>query len=176
MNQLFILLLLFLVTTSYGQALTSDTTPKVVQVNTNKALKPAYFVDGKFATGLLIDPQLIDSMNVVKGEVQIDNHKYQGQIFIRTKTAIGDRLISLTALKDKYTAFKNQPAIFLVNGKMVTENYDTYVVDESYLVQINVDTATENIPVGVIELLTKNNQNTEKPGEMRIRGGAVAVN
>lgn len=176
MKQLFILMFLFLATISYGQALTTDTTPKVVQVKISNAPQPAFFVNGKFASGLLIDPQLIDSIKVVNGEVQMDNQKYKGQVYIQTKTAIGLRLISLTAVKDKYTEFKNKPVIFLVDGKIVKEDYDNYVVDESYVLQINVDTVnnpTEKIDLGVIELLTKTAANIKKSKEIRIRGGEV---
>lgn len=177
MRQSFIVSILFLATSSYGQAVASDTTGKVVPVKkASKALQPAYYVDGTFVSGVMVDPQSIASINVVNGEVQLDNRTYKGQVYIKTKPHEGFRFTSLSAIKDKYTEFKNKPVIFIVDGEIVKGDYDKYVVDESYVLQINIDTvsnSTEKIDLGVIELVTKSDANLKKAKEIRIRGGAV---
>ena len=180
MRQLFILSLLLLTISSYSQAPASDTANKAVRIRkANPALQPAYYVDGKFASGLIVDPQLVDSINVVSGEVQLNNHTYNGRVYINTKSHSAARLISLTAVKDKYAEFKNKPVIVIVDGKIVKVDYDKYVVDESYVLQITVDRVnnpTENIDLGVIELLSKSDANIKKSKEIRIRGGGGPAN
>jgi hypothetical protein len=179
MRQLFIVFIV-LATSSYGQSLTIDTTSKLVHVvKAKNASQPAFFVDGKFASGVILDPHLIDKINVVNGEVELGNHKYNGQVYISTKTHNSSRLISLTMLKEKYTEFKNKLVIFLVDENIVKVDYDKYVVDESYVLQIKVDTVlnpTASIDLAVIELLTKSDANIQKSKEIRIRGGVASNN
>src|SRR5438045_9276099 len=104
-------------------------------------------------------------MYVGNGEVQLGNHTYNGQVYVSTKRHDSHRLISLTAIKDKYTDFKSKPVIFILDGRIVKGDYDKYIVDESYLLQINVDRVnnpTENIDVEDIERLTKSGANIKE--------------
>jgi hypothetical protein len=180
MRQIFILALSLIATASYGQTATDNPTSKIVPVfPVNETLQPAYFVDGKFASGVLLDPQLIYKINVVSGKVQVDNRQYNGQIYITTKTHDGSRLISLTELKNKYTKFKKKPVIFFIDESVVKGDYNKYVVDERYVLQIKVDTVTnptENIDLAIINVHTKSDANIKKSKEIRIRGDAILSN
>ena len=180
MKQAFILPFIVFAITAYGQTVTKDTTLKVVYTNkTNNPLRRAYFINEKFVANLLVDPDFIANINIVKGEIQIDGIKYNGQIFIRTKIDYSPKLITLAALKDKYTDFKNRPVIFAIDGDIVNADYDAYVIDENYVLQIvvdNIKNVKENIDLGLIKLLTKSEGNIKKLKEIRIRGGEVAMN
>jgi hypothetical protein len=179
MKQTFILLHILLATTVYGQTLSKDSTIKVVHASKAvNLLQPAYFINEKFAGRVFLDPNIIESINVVKGETEIDGVKYNGQIFIKTKNDYTPNLISLAALKSKYTDFKNMPVVFSIDGNIVNADYDKYVIDENYVLQIVIDTiknAKENIDLGFIKLVTKTEENIQKSKEIRIRGGEFAL-
>jgi hypothetical protein len=180
MKQILFLFSTLLATAVYGQAETKDSTIKVLYTNkTNNLFQPAYFINGKFVGQFSLDPKFIDDINVVKGEIQIDGIKYIGQIFIKTKSDYNPKLISLAALKDKYTNLKNMPVVFTIDGNIVNADYDKYVIDENYVLQIivdNIKNTKENIDLGLIKLLTKTEENIQKSKEIRIRGGEVTLN
>jgi hypothetical protein len=140
--------------------------------------RASLFCRRKLCKRRYIRPAVNRKINVVKGEVHLDNRKYNGQIYVTTKTHDGSRLISLTELKDKYTEFKNKSVLFFVDESVVKEDYNKYLVDERYVLQIKVDTVnnpTENLDMGIIYVLTKSDANIKKSKEIRIRGGAVAA-
>lgn len=179
MDKFFVLAIMFLATTSYGQNAIKDSTLRVVYTNTlNDNQKPAFFINGNFIVNPFLDPKAIDSINVVKSEIQIDGIKYNGQIYITTKSAYSPKLISLTALKDKYTNLKNKPAAFMIDGNIINADYDKYVIDENYLLQLivdNIENTKQNIHLAIIRLLTRSEENIRRSKEIRIRGGDVAI-
>jgi hypothetical protein len=98
---------------------------------------------------------------------------YYGQIHITTKNSYNPKIISLTELKEKYTNLKSEPTIFIIDGEIITSDYDEYVVDENLLWRIYIDKVEnekENIDLKFIKLLTKSEENLKKPAEIRIRG------
>jgi len=164
------------------KSLASDSSLKVVYTDTTtNTQKPAYFLNDKFVNQTLLttlDPILIESVDVVKDDIQIDNIRYYGQIHIKTKDTYNPKIISLTALKDKYTNLKGKSTIFMINGSIVNNNYDTYLVDENYLLTLTVDkvkNTKENIDVGLIKLLTKSEENIKKSKEIKIRGANLTL-
>jgi hypothetical protein len=173
-------------TSTFGQTpsnkeLEKDTSIKVVYANKESNInKPAYFLNGKFVSETLLgtlDPNQIDSINV-KGNIQIDNIRYSGQIHIKTKSSYAPKLISLTDLKEKYTNLKNKSVVFMIDGIIINDDYDTYMVDESYLLTIIVDkieNTQEKIDLGLIKLLTRSDENIKKSKEIRMRGTEAAL-
>jgi len=160
----------------------SDTNLKVVYANEVGQLnKSAFFINGKFVNETLLgtlNPSQIESINIVKDSIQIDNIRYHGQILIKTKSSYTLKLISLTDLKDKYTNLKSKAVVFMIDGNIINADYDKYMVDESYLLTIIVDkieNTQENIDLGLIKLLTKSDENIKKSKEIRIRGTEVAL-
>lgn len=161
----------------------SDTSLKVIYANNESQInKPAYFLNGKFIGQTLLstlNPIQIESINVVKGTIRIDNIQYYGQINIKTKSSYNPKLISLTDLKDKYTNLKNKSVVFMIDGSIINADYDSCLVDESYLLTIiidNIANSKENINLDIIKLLTKSEENIKKSKEIRIRGTEVATN
>ncbi|MCU7551173.1 hypothetical protein OCK74_18780 [Chitinophagaceae bacterium LB-8] len=165
----------------------NDTGIKVIYVDKIYADKisnmyqPAYFINDKLVSQTLVatlNPGLIESVHVVKGSLQINNREYDGQIHIKTKSLYNPKLISLNALKEKYTNLKGKSAIFMLDGNIVNADYDNYEVDENYLLAIIVDKVEnlkENIHLGLIKILTKSEENIKKMKEIRIRGAEVPI-
>ncbi len=174
------------ITRTFGQTpsnkeLEKDPGLKVVYANKESNInKPAYFLNGKFVSETLLgtlNPNQIESINVVKDNIQIDNIQYSGQIHITTKSSYAPKLISLTHLKEKYTNLKNKSALFMIDGSIINANYDKYMVDENNLLTIIVDkieNTQEKIDLGLIKLLTRSDENIRKSKEIRIRGTEVA--
>lgn len=160
----------------------SDTSLKVVYANKESHInKPAYFINGKLINETLLgtlNPTQIESINVVKDSIQIDDIRYYGQIHIKTKSSYTFKLISLTDLKNKYTNLKNKSVVFIIDGSIINADYDTYMVDENYLLTIIVDkieNTKEKIDLGLIKLLTKSDDNIKRSKEIRIRGTETAL-
>ena len=160
----------------------SDTNLKVVYANKESQInKSAYFLNGKLVNETLLgtlNPIQIESINVVKDSIQINNIQYYGQIHIKLKSSYTLKLISLTDLKDKYTNLKSRSVVFMIDGNIINADYDSYMVDESYLLRIIVDkieNTKENIDLALIKLLTKSAENIKKSKEIRIRGTEVAL-
>ena len=181
MKQLLMLAFILLCSIVQGQITSADSTIKVLYAdNTNSGKKPAFFVNGKFVgNSLPIKPDEIDSVRVIKEDFQFESIKYYGQIHVFTKKGFSPKLISLTALKDKYTNMGGKLVVFTIDGNIINSDYDKYLVDENNLLQIVVDKiviASENFDVGLIKLLTKSEENLKKSKEIIIRGNEVTMN
>jgi len=186
MKTLLILTFAFWSTSTFGQTpsnkeLEKDTSLKVVYANKeSNTNKPAYFLNGQFVSEILLktlNPNQIESINIGKG-IQIDNIRYSGQIHIKTKSSYAPKLISLTDLKEKYTNLKNKSVVFMIDGSIITSDYDRCMVDENYLLTIIVDkieNTQEKIDLGLIKLLTRSDENIKKSKEIRIRGTELAL-
>lgn len=198
MNKLFILLLLFSTTNSFGQTKNvripgiledttkkqeSDTALRIVYVDKKRpAHQPAFFINGKFVnTDPLLNsltPSRIENIEVINGDTLIDNVQYYGKIHIKTKSGYNPKSISLTELKNKYTDLKGKPVIFMIDGNIVNADYDNYVIDENNLLTIIVDkfqNTKEKIDLGLIKLLTKSEENIKNRKNI-IRGTEVTMN
>jgi hypothetical protein len=194
MKQLFIFLLVFAATNSFGQITNGkttgiiladtgknpnrDTTLRVIYVDRNKPERqPAFIINGKYVMNQSfissLDAKWIEHIEVVKGDTLVNNVRYYGQIHIKTRSNYNPKAISLTELKNKYTEFKGNPVIFMIDGDIVNADYDNYVIDENNLLTIIVDkfqNAKDGIELGLIKLLTKSEQNIKKREQIMLRG------
>ncbi|MFL5739884.1 MAG: hypothetical protein ACJ75B_06675 [Flavisolibacter sp.] len=187
MKTLLILTFAIWSTGSFGQtpinkALEKDTSLKVIYANKEGNInKIAFFLNGQLVNQTLLEtlnPNQIESINVVKDDIQIDNIQYSGQIHIKTKAGYIPKLISLNELKEKYTNLKDKLVVFMIDGNVIIADYDKYLVDESYLLTIIVDkieNTQEKIDLGLIKLLTRSDENIKKVKEIRIRGTEGAL-
>lgn len=160
----------------------SDTTLKVSYVKKMHDHRlPAFYLNGRLVNQSFIDtvdPKLIDSINVNKDSLQIGNRKYYGQVHIKTENSYNPKIISLNELKQKHTNLKSEPAIFMVDGEIITSDYDDYVLDENLLWRIFIDKVEndkENINVKFIKVLTKTEENLKKPPVIKIRGTELGL-
>jgi hypothetical protein len=143
--------------------------------------QPAYFIDGKHISETVIrtiNPQLIDSISVVKKEITIEDKKYYGQLYLKMKDNYKPKIISLTDLKTKYTEQSNTPSIFMIDDEIVKSDYCNFFVDENYILKMeiqNIVDEKEHLNVNIIRLITKTKENIEKANEIRIRGVDTAM-
>ena len=138
--------------------------------------KPAYFINGILINeGILrtINPNDIATVNVEKENIEIENVKYYGKLYIVTKSTYKPKFISLNNLKLKYTNLKDNSTIFQIDNEIINANYESYLVDENYILKIIVEkfeNKKEKLNVNFIRLITKTEENIKKSKEIIIRG------
>ncbi|HEY6142972.1 MAG TPA: hypothetical protein VIV55_06000 [Flavobacterium sp.] len=138
--------------------------------------KPLFFLNNKIVNeGILktIIPNSIENIKVEKEEVEIDNKKYYGKIFIETKSNNKPKLISLNNLKLKYTNIKENSTIFLIDNEVINADYEKFLVDQNYILKIEVekiDNKEEKLKLNIVNLITKSEENIRK-SKIRYRGG-----
>lgn len=155
----------------------SDSILQVFYIDKNKSEKEtAFYINGQLVNRFLLtclDPKRIEKVEVKKQELEILGKKYDGQVFIEMKDAYCPRFISLNDLKDKYTKMDQSPVIFFIDDNIVRDNYKGCMVDENYILKIEVekiDNPDENLQLNVVRLITKKEENIRKSKEIRIRG------
>ena len=149
----------------------NDTVIKVVYNNnkiSNNPNPPAIFFNGKLVSYSLlstINPQNITSVNVVKKDTIIDSVKYFGKIMIQGKTPSKYNYMSLNEFKSKYVSSSENVPVFQIDGTIVDDNYDTYLIDEKNILRVIVtpiDNPRQKIKIDFINLLTKSDKNVEE--------------
>ena len=149
----------------------NDTVIKVVYNNnkiSNNPNPPALFFNGKLVSYSLlstINPQNITSVNVVKKDTIIDSVKYFGKIMIQGKTPSKYNYMSLSEFKSKYVSSSENVPVFQIDGTIVDDNYDTYLIDEKNILRVIVtpiDNPRQKIKIDFINLLTKSDKNVEE--------------
>lgn len=138
--------------------------------------KAAYFINGKLTNESVLktlNPNEIENVNVEKGNFEIENVNYKGKLYIVTKSTYKPKLISLNNLKMKYTSIKENSTIFKIDNEIINADYENYVVDENYILKINVEkfeNSQEKLKFNIINLITKTEENIKKSKEIIIRG------
>jgi hypothetical protein len=155
----------------------NDTIIKVFYKNEIKSdKKPAYFINGKLANESIlrsINPNEIETVNIEKENIEIENVKYYGKLYIVTKSTYKPKFISLNNLKLKYTNLKDNSTIFQIDNEIINANYESYLVDENYILKIIVEKfekKKEKLYVNFIRLITKSEENIKKSKEIILRG------
>jgi hypothetical protein len=157
-----------------------DTSLKIIYKNKSETkLSPAFYLNGKFMNYSVfrtLNPKIITNIRVEKQYIEVDSIKYYGKIFIETNKNFKSDYISLTDLKTKYAELKDTPTIFMIDNELINDNYDKYVLDQNYLLRINIETlenSKEGIRFNLIRILTKTEENIKKVNEIRIRGDST---
>jgi hypothetical protein len=155
----------------------NDTIIKVIYKNEIKNdKKPAYFINGKLANESIlrsINPNEIETVNVEKENIEIENVKYYGKLYIVTKSTYKPKFISLNNLKLKYTNIKDNSTIFKIDDELINADYENNLVDENYILKIIVEkfeNKNEKLNINFINLITKSEENIKKSKEIIIRG------
>ncbi|MGV3685612.1 MAG: hypothetical protein ACO1NS_08300 [Daejeonella sp.] len=196
MTKIFLLAIMLCATNAFGQTVpglkrlsenqgvvetsnSNDTTLKVLYIKKSTHKIPAYYINGHRVNEAFvhsINPNMIDGIQIHKENVEIGSVMYYGQVYITTKKHYAPKLISLSKLKAKYNILKGEPAIFILDGEVVTEDFDNFVVDENLLWRIIIDKVeNENINMKFIKLLTNTDENRKKANKINIRGTEVAM-
>lgn len=155
---------------------TIDTIPKVYYINKNKTNREAAIViNGTLANQTVmetLEPTMIDSVHVDKKEFEIDGKKYYGKIKIQMKPGYRPNYITLNALRDKYLSKDHCPVIFFIDEKLVTSDYDDFLVNEKYILKIvveSLDNPDEKLGLNVVRLVTKTEENIRKSKQIILR-------
>jgi hypothetical protein len=154
-----------------------DTLPKIFYVNKNNSEQnPAIFINGQFISGTILktlNPGMIEEIKIDKGEIEIGKVNYYGQVYIKTKGNYNPKLISLNDLKSKYTDLKYSSTIFIIDNETIIADYDNYLVDENFILQIiveKIDNKQEKLKFNIVKLITRIEENIKKSKEIRVRG------
>jgi hypothetical protein len=189
MKNLLLILLSVLTMQGYGQtasrdlkigenryAALNDSLPQVIYKNNSVSKhQTAWLVDNQLAGAYVtktINPEQIGSVDVSKRRVVIDSISYDSQVTIAMKEGYHPKFISLNNLKAKYTNLKDSPVLFMMENEIVQGDYDKYLVDECYLLQIIVDKIElkrEKMDFFLVRVLTRTPENIKKAKEIRIR-------
>jgi len=169
MKRIIIITTMLFATTTYGQTIAKDSILIVINdTPTDKVQKTAFFINGKFVDNSLettLAPEFIDSIYFVLQSVEVDGNLYNTRHYIKTKKGYNPKLISLTTFKGKFTNLNGKPALFMINGNVVNADYDKYIIDENYVLQMvvdNIKNEKEKINMLLINLMTKSKENIKK--------------
>ena len=155
----------------------NDTVIKVVYNNkiANNPNPPAIFFNGKWVSNSLlstINPKNISSVNVIKKDTIIDSVKYYGRIMIQGNSTNNHNYMSLNEFKSKYVSPSENEPVFQIDGTIVDDNYDSYLIDEKNILRVvvtPVDNPKQKIKIDFINLLTKSTKNIEESNQIIIR-------
>ena len=158
----------------------------VVQVfyNSHKTPEnqPAFFIDSVFMGGNLntyLEPNNISAINIVEGQTIKNSATYDSQVYITTKEKTSSHfdLRSLNQIKSIYLHPSDKNCIYQVDGKIITENPDTYYVAKNYIFRIIVSKlivpdklSHQNLEFDVINILLKTKENFEASNNIILRG------
>lgn len=144
-----------------------------------KTEKPAVFIDSKFvAMNLLeyLDPNEIESINVVKKDSTINGVLYRGQINITSKNPKKYDFISLEQIKSEFTKIKSNDVIYMVNGAFIKENIETFKLDRNYILEVEVTNSEafynlrkSDTKFDIINILGKTKENLENKNKILLR-------
>ena len=146
----------------------------------DKIEQPAMFFDSNFLSinsMEYIDPNEIESINVIKKDTTINGFIYRGQIYITAKVPKKYDLISLEQIKSKFTKIKSNDVIYMVNRAFITDNIETFKLDRNYILKVEVTNSEEfynlrksDTKFDIINILGKTKENLENKNKILIRG------
>jgi hypothetical protein len=166
MKYLFTFYTLFFTTLFFGQ--------------NNKSEEPAVFIDLNLVpsnTIEYIDPNEIESINVVKKDTTINGVLYHGQINITSKNPKKYDFISLEQIKSEFTKIKSNDVIYMVNGTFIKDNIATFKLDRNYILEVEVTNSEafynlrkSDTKFDIINILGKTKENLENKNKTLLRG------
>lgn len=124
-----------------------------------------------------IDPNKIESINVIKKDTTINGVLYRGQINITSKNPKKYDFISLEQIKSEFTKIKSNDVIYMVNRAFITDNIETFKLDRNYILEVEVTNSEEfynlrksNAKFDIINILGKTKENLENKNKILLRG------
>ncbi|MFV8354446.1 hypothetical protein [Flavobacterium sp. XS2P14] len=166
MKCLFILYTLFFTTLFFGQ--------------NNKTAEPAVFIDSNLIARNAIEyinPNEIESVNVIKKDTIINAVLFHGQLYITSKNPKKYDFLTLEKIKNEFTTIKNNDVIYMVNGSFIKDNIDTFKLDRNYILKVEVTNSEEfynlrenTAKFDIINILGKNKENLDHKNKILLRG------
>jgi hypothetical protein len=124
-----------------------------------------------------IDPNEIESINVVKKDTTINGVLFRGLINITSKNPKKYDFISLEQIKSEFTKIKSNDVIYMVNRAFITDNIETFKLDRNYILKVEVTNSEEfynlregNTKFDIINILGKTKENLENKNKILLRG------
>ncbi len=157
-----------------------DTIPSVVHKQEERE-GPPIFINGKhypWSVVSSIPPDSVEKADIVQENFEINGKRFNWKVDIVFEKNYQPNFISLTDLRAKHLGEATKPVIFMLDNKVITTAYDTYMVDEKYILQIVVDTIydeSQTLDVELIQLLTKSEENIKEATTIRIRGAGELI-
>jgi hypothetical protein len=146
----------------------------------NKTEEPAMFIDSVLVGTIsmeYIDPNDIESINVIKKNTTINGVLYYGQIYISSKNPKKYDFISLDQVKSEFTKIKSKDVIYMINGALIKTNTETLKLDRNYILSVEVTNSDEffnlrknNIQFDIINILGKTKENLDNKNKILLRG------
>ncbi len=188
---MFFIATILLTINSFGQKLTGEIpgvkmTSQEIQSKNDTIIKVVYknednkklvcFLNGKITNESIlrsINPDEIETLNIEKENIEIENVKYYGKLYVVTKSTYKPKFISLNNLKLKYTNLKENSTIFKIDNEIINADYGNYLVDENYILKIIIEkfeNKIEKLNVNFVCLITKTEENIKKSKEIILRG------
>lgn len=152
-----------------------DSSPRVIyQTPESKESQPAYFLEGELIKPhqlMTIDPNKIASLDVLKGELVVDDETYVGKVSISMLEGYEPTWITLKDLVAKYVKEEDRATLFTIDDQPVFEAADQFWVDEEYVLAIKVALMDQDgVQVRLIQLLTKKEENRKSLYPIRLKG------
>ncbi len=145
----------------------------------NKSEEPAVFIDLKLVpsnTIEYVDPNEIESINVVKKDTTVNGVLYRGKINITSKNPKKYDFISLEQIKSEFTKIKSNDVIYMVNGTFIKDNIDTFKLDRNYILEVEVTNSEafynlrkSDTKFDIINILGKTKENLENKNKILLR-------
>ena len=94
-----------------------------------------------------------------------------GEIHIQMKKEYEPSFISLADLTRKHLKESTLPSIFMINGKILDEEFNDYLIDESYILKLEVQEIKRNdlLQFRMIKVLFKTEENIDKQNRILLR-------
>ncbi|MFV8364024.1 hypothetical protein ACNQGO_11625 [Flavobacterium sp. ZT3P35] len=166
MKCLFTLYTLFFTTLFFGQK--------------NKIEQPAVFIDSNLIARNAIEyinPNEIESVNVIKKDTIINAVLFHGQLYITSKNPKKYDFLTLEKIKTEFTKIKSNDVIYMVNGAFIKDNIDTFKLDRNYILKVEVTNSEEfynlresTAKFDIINILGKTKENLDDKNKILLRG------
>ncbi|WP_055436267.1 hypothetical protein [Lacinutrix algicola] len=194
-----LLIILLITSLSFSQTLTGKKALKKFKYSKNSEITVYYndsitykknnkptgvFLNSKFISTNLslitINQEQIESLNIEKTTFKIEGKEYYGKILIKMKAGYKSNFISLNTLSAKHLNLNKNPIIFKIDDKIISEDYDSYLIDETFVLRIIVNklkTSEKNTEINLVTVITKTKVNIEKSNKKKIiiRGNEILL-
>jgi hypothetical protein len=125
---------------------------------------PAFYINGKFYPPSISLTRSWDfvTMRIVEEDTIVNGNVYKGKVYL---TIPDDTLnivtISLSDVKKKYTELKGEPVVFIIDGNIITRDYDTYLINENMLYTISFGKIQKQ-DIVFVDIVTKTEESIKK--------------
>lgn len=154
-----------------------DSIPQVIYLHEKKSsLNPLFVVNDEvlLKSGFSnINLNKIQNVQVETGRIDFAGATFNGRVNVTMKNGYVPRYISLAELKKKYIKNLKGVTLFLLNDQLVHDDYNEYLIDEKFILQIEVDLISKpdnGETINFVKLITRTEENVKKANQIWLRG------